>query len=84
MFLWLSRRRSIIAVDVHGRPERGYFFSTPQNTVTGGRGFGRLTFARTAPTACHSPSGMWVTTCVLSTCASVAILRFYAGSVARA
>jgi len=63
---------------------RPYFFSTPQKTVTGGGGLRSVTLARTAVTLYHSPSGMWVTTCVLSTCASVAIRFFSAGSVARA
>src|SRR5215475_14305937 len=63
--------------------KRPYFFSTPQKTVTGGGGLRNVTLARTAVTLYHSPSGMWVTTCVLSTCASVAIRFFSAGSEER-
>jgi hypothetical protein len=44
--------------------ESGYFLVTPQNTAIGGNGDGNPMLSRAAPRPRHSPSGMWVTTCM--------------------
>ena len=55
----------------------------PQNTVIGGGTAVVSMLLRTAPTANHSPSGTWVTTCMAWTCTASAAAFFSAGVTAR-